>query len=808
MIIRLQIYSSYLFLVIQYFSFVSSLPCSYQSPRVEDILLEVPVEHNENNRFRRNAQPFSKFAPLRIHLHYDESVRKLGQEKQNFVNSSLLPDAAGYWEKVLRVRPMLTPIRLRRKCASSSYYFKQGMKNVACDKSCREKTTCGEAVLPSEHLLDCLSCTNSDDCKSDGEIGEGVQDSDFVLYVTAIKTKRCDGPETLAYAAHCQQEADFDRPIAGHVNLCPYALSTHRHDQEILVSTVKHEILHALGFSVGLYAFFRDEAGNPRTKRNRYGKPVVLNREKGYYDWDKNTIDTILRENWWTGEGKVTHPIHMMVTPKVREEARKHFGCQNLEGAELENQGGDGTILTHWEKRVFENEAMTGTHTQNPVYSRITLALLEDSGWYKPNYEIAEDLHWGKNLGCDFSMKSCGEWIYQKRLENRDPYPFCSDIKHDGHKSLAITRCTSQRDSLALCNLVPFQKPLPKEFRNFDSLPGVHPQGTKHYGGSVELADFCPYSQEFEWKMNNSTERRDSRCELEGNNKKGEDILEVYGESSKCFDFPHPWIERKCGRKRALTHYMAGCYEYNCQNGTLYIGFFNSTEMYPCFAPNQKVHVKRLVDGWLREGSILCPECSDFCSNCSPPIVVPDYIGDPDLDEPCSSIHLIYSLTRILRISAVVETPQNYSMASESPPKVPPRTHPIHLQNRLKRIEILTDTTPIDNDSISCRSRRASSVGFVDVGELLNKYQETYPSQSDSNQHRFLQSFRNIFSQNQSTPSSSSSPSHPVESHINPMFCSFKNSDSISRSLTHLPFPPKKRKSHFRRVFSCFSIFK
>ncbi|EPB80257.1 hypothetical protein ANCCEY_00659 [Ancylostoma ceylanicum] len=77
----------------------------------------------------------------------------------------------------------------------------------------------------------------------------------------------------------------------------------------------------------------------------------------------------------------------MMVTPRVREEARQHFACDLLEGAELENQGGDGTALTHWEKRVFENEAMTGTHTQNPVYSRLTLALLEDSGWYKPNYE-------------------------------------------------------------------------------------------------------------------------------------------------------------------------------------------------------------------------------------------------------------------------------------------------------------------------------------------------------------------------------------------------------------------------------------
>jgi leishmanolysin-like peptidase len=41
-------------------------------------------------------------------------------------------------------------------------------------------------------------------------------------------------------------------------------------------------------------------------------------------------------------------------------------------------QGGDGTALTHWEKRVFQNEAMTGTvNTDNPVYSRLTLALME-----------------------------------------------------------------------------------------------------------------------------------------------------------------------------------------------------------------------------------------------------------------------------------------------------------------------------------------------------------------------------------------------------------------------------------------------
>lgn len=37
-----------------------------------------------------------------------------------------------------------------------------------------------------------------------------------------------------------------------------------------------------------------------------------------------------------------------------QEEVRKHFDCPTLEGAELEDQGEDGTILTHWEKRVFE----------------------------------------------------------------------------------------------------------------------------------------------------------------------------------------------------------------------------------------------------------------------------------------------------------------------------------------------------------------------------------------------------------------------------------------------------------------------
>ena len=61
----------------------------------------------------------------------------------------------------------------------------------------------------------------------------------------------------MAYAAHCQQEVAFDRPVAGHMNICPGSIVNGTTEIEGLTSTVKHELLHALGFSMSLFAFFR-----------------------------------------------------------------------------------------------------------------------------------------------------------------------------------------------------------------------------------------------------------------------------------------------------------------------------------------------------------------------------------------------------------------------------------------------------------------------------------------------------------------------------------------------------------------------
>ena len=44
-----------------------------------------------------------------------------------------------------------------------------------------------------------------------GEAGSGIIGADFVFYISAMETERCQKGMTVAYAAHCQQEAALDR---------------------------------------------------------------------------------------------------------------------------------------------------------------------------------------------------------------------------------------------------------------------------------------------------------------------------------------------------------------------------------------------------------------------------------------------------------------------------------------------------------------------------------------------------------------------------------------------------------------------
>ena len=123
-------------------------------------------------------------------------------------------------------------------------------------------------------------------------------------------------------------------------------------------------------------------------------RTISLNIYSFHYSLFWQTVKVETRDDWLTRSGTVPHNVHLMVASRVKEEAQKHFNCSTLEGAELENQGGKGTELAHWEKRLFGNEGMTGIFTQNAVFSRLTLALMEDTGLtgYSFSCKIIEDL--------------------------------------------------------------------------------------------------------------------------------------------------------------------------------------------------------------------------------------------------------------------------------------------------------------------------------------------------------------------------------------------------------------------------------
>lgn len=132
---------------------------------------------------------------------------------------------------------------------------------------------------------------------------------------------------------------------------------------------------HVLAFSDVLYGYYQDAS------LNTIGKENVM-----------RTVDYGLKQ------------VPFIVTPKVKEMARAHYACSSLIGLPVEVSGGSGSAGSHWEKTVSGYDYMTGMVSYHMLITNVTLALLEDSGWYKPDYTSAEPMWWGKNRGCDFTI--------------------------------------------------------------------------------------------------------------------------------------------------------------------------------------------------------------------------------------------------------------------------------------------------------------------------------------------------------------------------------------------------------------------
>ncbi|KAK7199338.1 major surface protease gp63 [Novymonas esmeraldas] len=353
---------------------------------------------------------------------------------------------------------------------------------------------------------------------------EGVANADFVLYVAAGPTL----DSTVAWAGTCQYFAN-GRPSVGVANVSPKDIT----DDPQTMRAIAHEILHALGFNFQVFV----EQDMVDYRRSLRGKSNVL----------------------------------VINSPQVVAQARAHFGCEDQAFLELEDMGDEGTKLSHWKRRSMKDDLMASTSGAS-IYSAITIAAMEDTGFYKGNYAMAEPMMYGRNAGCGLLTDKC-----VVNGVSRFPEMFCGSV--DATKLV----CASDRLTVGICKISNHPSPLPPRFQYFAS-PTL--------GGTDVKMDYCPYVQPFS----------ETKCSFDGRFLNGS----VYGAMSRCFDAPAGFAES--GRSSAQ---YGLCAKVHCGT-TTYSVKVKGAAMYTRCKPGTTLPLS-LLSPTFSDGHITCPPYDSVC---------------------------------------------------------------------------------------------------------------------------------------------------------------------------------------------------
>eukprot|EP01084_Bolivina_argentea_P107898 192867_1 len=406
----------------------------YENHPYDTTINEINNEHNS----RRLLSP-STTSPIRISAYYDPlsiSTTYLSTNDIDFIKS-LMSATIRYYNKFVNVIPVSGRFYVDR-CLN---WWITSFPGVVNCYNMTETKQCGHVTIPPEHYSDdyiYFYPTNDSAIKIPG--GQGILNTDLMLYVS-YSNESC-GSTTLAHATSCSHD-QYGRPVTGTVNICPNMLSGSRYWKQDIVTMV-HEVAHVLVMSPSLWSIFRDSNG------------------------DIIPLSSVIDQTDPMGDS-----LSYIISPKVRQLARDYFNCPTLAGLPLENNGGDGSALSHWDEKYARTEIMTAQLSTSLMYfSDFTVALMEDSGWYYVNYYYSEPFYWGKNAGCELWNEKCVNPT--THISNFDQF-FCHGTWDWG--------CSYDYAAPAACHYGPYGYSLPTEFQYFSQ---------SNYGGS-QYADYCPF---------------------------------------------------------------------------------------------------------------------------------------------------------------------------------------------------------------------------------------------------------------------------------------------------------------------------
>jgi len=311
---------------------------------------------------------------------------------------------------------------------------------------------------------------------------DGV-DADLIIFVLIDDTGFFLQNKIEAGAIHCLQHEETRRPIAGYIQFKPQLNVNNSTALDYMVWLAVHEVSHILVINNALY----EDYIHPETL-----EPIG--------------IDKVIGKKIMESGNK----MNFIKSPKVLENAKKHFGCDHLDGVPLEYNGGAGTAGAHWAKKYMNTDYMIGDSYGENLISEITLGLFEDSGWYRVDYKMGNLFLWGKNVGCGFfeKGKKCienSERITSSSIDSNDDknksIRVFADIVNKGKHSSGYSTeyknefctnfnypiCSASNIFRGICKLRKFPFKLSKNERYFNN-----PQ----LGGADTLTDKCPIAIE------------------------------------------------------------------------------------------------------------------------------------------------------------------------------------------------------------------------------------------------------------------------------------------------------------------------
>jgi len=415
----------------------------------------------------------SDFKPLRIHfeLSYLDDWNVRYYSVVQHLKSKVLPATSKFWSSALNVVPISGPLIIERKWCPY-----------------------GNPSSPA--------------------FNEGIMNADVVVYVTA-NSEICDGGETLASAFSCYWD-QFDRPVAGNIDFCLENMNLDNIEDdsssfEQAIATATHEFGHLLGVSSVDFVFFYDwSTGDRRTLVPKKESVICV-------DGSTQTVFVPSTNTLKVGGMKNGLPVYEVVTPTVKSVVRNQFNCFEMDGARLENQRTFGDCFgSHWDERFFFTELMSSIQTDVTEYlSSLTLGLLYDSGWYKPNFELAKISPFGYGAGCDFVQNDC---IVKGNVPNWSQGFFCNNL-YQPEKNL-VYGCDPTHMKMAVCDLVnlssiPNAVPPPLDFQYFND---------SNFGSLMQTSDFCPT---FSSLAISCQYNKTSKTDYE---------FEKYGQFSRCYE--------------------------------------------------------------------------------------------------------------------------------------------------------------------------------------------------------------------------------------------------------------------------------